>query len=563
MRWRPKSSNGVATFTAIRNSAIASSARRKRWPRNCERSASRCAPASPTPGSLAFCAAASRGRRSHCAPTWTPCRWPNKSTCRSSRWQRANITARKSASCMPVVTTATWRSCSARPRCWPACARSCRARSCSSSSRRKRAHRDGERGGASLMIDEGVLDIARPEAIFGLHLFSSETVGTVGYRSGPMMAGSDRFRIVVSGKQTHGARPWLGVDPIVTASQIVLGLQTIVSRQLDVSSYPAILTIGVFKSGIRNNIIPDQAELVGTFRTFDAEGARGNHPAHQAHRDADRGIGRGDGGVCAGRASESGGRQRPDADGARVARRCSAQRVRTTSSVIPYMTISEDFAHFGQRVPSFFFTVGVTPAGKDTKAAPSNHSPNSSWTKAALPSACARCWPLRSITCRARPRLPRTNRRPHHCGPRRARNARRPGRIRRLRAPRVPARTRSRGRQRDRGPIGRGTMRGRHAGSPAETRQSRARALRPRHALRPCGTTRLTRPIASASSACTARPVRIMSSARLSPIRRGRRNVPPSISGTPQRRQKTPKTASASATRRSHQAASSRPPATA
>ncbi len=156
---------------------------------------------------------------------------------------------------------------------------------------------DGERGGASLMIDEGVLDIARPEAIFGLHLFSSETVGTVGYRSGPMMAGSDIFRIVVHGKQTHGARPWLGVDPIVTASQIVLGLQTIVSRQLDISSYPAILTIGMINGGVRNNIIPDKAELGRHDSHVRCQGARGSHRAHQAHRDADRGIGRGDGGV--------------------------------------------------------------------------------------------------------------------------------------------------------------------------------------------------------------------------------------------------------------------------
>ena len=243
---------------------------------------------------------------------------------------------------------------------------------------------DGERGGASLMIDEGVLDIARPEAIFGLHLFSSETVGTVGYRSGPMMAGSDLFRIVVRGKQTHGARPWLGVDPIVTASQIVLGLQTIVSRQLDVSSYPAILTIGMFNSGVRNNIIPDKAELVGTFRTFDAKAREevilrteriATQIAESAGATAEFSLGPHPNPVVVNDPTLT----------ARVLPSLQRAVGAGNVAVIPYTTISEDFAHFGQRVPSFFFHVGVTPVGKDTKAAPSNHSPEFFMDEAALP----------------------------------------------------------------------------------------------------------------------------------------------------------------------------------
>ena len=109
----------------------------------------------------------------------------------------------------------------------------------------------------------------KPEAVFGLHVWSALNAGKIGYRSGPFMAASDRFRIVVKGEQTHGSRPWGGVDPIVASAQIVMGLQTIVSRQIDISAHPAVVSVGAIKGGIRNNIIPDQVEMIGTFRTFD------------------------------------------------------------------------------------------------------------------------------------------------------------------------------------------------------------------------------------------------------------------------------------------------------
>src|SRR6186713_12766 len=130
---------------------------------------------------------------------------------------------------------------------------------------------DGERGGAALMLEEGLFSELKPEAMFGLHLRAELNVGQVGYRSGPMMAGSDRFRIVVTGRSTHGGRPWQGVDPIVTASQIVLGLQTIVARQTDITRAPVVVSVGSIKGGVRFNIIPDTVELVGTVRTFDPE----------------------------------------------------------------------------------------------------------------------------------------------------------------------------------------------------------------------------------------------------------------------------------------------------
>ena len=128
----------------------------------------------------------------------------------------------------------------------------------------------GEEGGAGLMITEGVLENPAPSAIFGLHVWP-EPVGTVGYRSGPLMAAADWLYIVVKGKQTHGAQPWGGVDPIVVASQVVLGLQTIASRQINVSKLPAIITVGKIWGGNRGNIIPDSVILEGTVRTFDEE----------------------------------------------------------------------------------------------------------------------------------------------------------------------------------------------------------------------------------------------------------------------------------------------------
>ena len=127
--------------------------------------------------------------------------------------------------------------------------------------------------GADLMVREGVLASPEVNAVFGVHVVANIASGTVGYRSGPLMAASDQFEIVVRGRQTHGANPWNGVDPIVTGSQIVLGLQTIVSRQVDITAGPAIITVGQFEGGVRNNIIPDTARLVGTIRTFD-EGTR-------------------------------------------------------------------------------------------------------------------------------------------------------------------------------------------------------------------------------------------------------------------------------------------------
>jgi amidohydrolase len=243
---------------------------------------------------------------------------------------------------------------------------------------------EGERGGASLMLEEGLFAQSKPEAVFGLHLWSALNAGKVGYRSGPLMAASDRFRIVVHGRQTHGARPWGGVDPIVTASQIVLGLQTIVARQVDITQYPAIVSVGAIKGGIRNNIIPDSVELVGTFRTFDPK-------VREAIVERIKRVATGTAGAAGATADvEFGNDPNPVVlNEAALTTRAVASLERAAGQdnvgVIPYVTGSEDFAFFSQAVPSFYYFVGSTPKGQDAVTAPSNHSPQYFVDEASLP----------------------------------------------------------------------------------------------------------------------------------------------------------------------------------
>ena len=243
---------------------------------------------------------------------------------------------------------------------------------------------EGERGGAPLMLEEGAFDIVKPEAAFGLHVWSALSSGQIGYRSGPFMAASDRFRIVVQGRQTHGARPWGGVDPIVVSSQIVLGLQTIVGRQIDISQYPAVVSVGAIKGGIRNNIIPDEVEMIGTFRTFDPEVRRqvieritrtAQDIAHSAGATATVEIADDNNPVTVNDPKLTS-RMLPSL--ARVGRGGQVKEM-------PYVTGAEDFAYFGQKVPALFFFVGSTPDGVDAAQAPSNHSPQFYLDEGSLP----------------------------------------------------------------------------------------------------------------------------------------------------------------------------------
>jgi amidohydrolase len=234
---------------------------------------------------------------------------------------------------------------------------------------------DGERGGASLMLDEGVFAQPKPDAILGLHLWSALNTGLIGYREGSLMAGSDRFKLVVKGRQTHGSRPWNGVDPIVTSAQIINSLQTIVSRQVDITRYPAVVSVGAIKGGIRNNIIPDSVEMVGTFRTFDP--AIRTQIIDSIKRTAET--------VAASQGATVEFELGTDPNPVVVNDPkltpgvvASLQRAagRDKVAVMPFVTGSEDYAYYGKTVPSFFYFVGVTPPGQDALTAPSNHSPS-------------------------------------------------------------------------------------------------------------------------------------------------------------------------------------------
>ena len=229
----------------------------------------------------------------------------------------------------------------------------------------------GEEGGAALMVKEGALENPKVDAVFGLHVTSRGPVGEIAYRSGPMMAAVDSFTIKVEGKQTHGAYPWLGVDPIVVASQIVLGLQTIPSRQLDVSLAPSIVTVGSIHGGVRNNIIPDEVEMLGTIRSLDP------HMRDEIHRRIRRTA---EDIATAGGAKAmvtiEAGYPITNNDPALTERMLPTLRRMTEDVLVVNPSLgAEDFSFFQQKVPGLFFWLGTRPKNQTAEEAASNHSP--------------------------------------------------------------------------------------------------------------------------------------------------------------------------------------------
>ncbi len=231
----------------------------------------------------------------------------------------------------------------------------------------------GEDGGAALMIKQGVLENPKPDVIYGLHVFAGIDAGTIAYRPGPAMASSDRIRIKINGRQTHGALPWRGVDPIVISSQIVLGLQTIISRQVDVSLEPAVVSIGAIRGGVRDNIIPDTVEMLGTVRTFNEDMRADIHARIRKTVDLIA--------QSAGATSEVHFdnpypvtvNDLPLTEHAVP----TLERVAGAGNVVVGQKITgyEDFSYYQQRIPGFFYFVGITPKGTGRKQAAPNHSP--------------------------------------------------------------------------------------------------------------------------------------------------------------------------------------------
>ena len=234
---------------------------------------------------------------------------------------------------------------------------------------------DGEEGGAEEMLAQGIFKGFKPQAVFGLHVFSTLNAGQLGWRSGPAMAASDRFNIVVQGRQTHGSRPWGGVDPIVASADLIGTAQTIVSRRQDISRLPVVLSFGAIKGGIRYNIIPDSVELVGTIRTFD-EGMRQGVFADL--KNVAESVAKAHGATAVVKVPDTKGNPVTANDPALTARVVPSLRKAVGDANVVEMGLvmgAEDFSFYAREVPGFFFFVGATPRGQDAIKAPSNHSP--------------------------------------------------------------------------------------------------------------------------------------------------------------------------------------------
>lgn len=232
----------------------------------------------------------------------------------------------------------------------------------------------GEEGGAALMVKQGVMDNPKIDAIFGLHINSQTEIGKIKYKSGAVMASSDWFWIKVKGKQTHGSQPWNGIDSIAVASQIINGLQMIVSRQSELTKAPVVITVGKINAGIRENIIPEELTMSGTIRTLDSQMQK---DVHEKIR------------LTATKIAESFGATAevsietktlvtynpPDLVQKVLP---SLEKAVGKENVVEteWTTGAEDFSFYGTKAPAFFFFIGGMPKGQDPKKAPAHHTPD-------------------------------------------------------------------------------------------------------------------------------------------------------------------------------------------
>lgn len=229
-----------------------------------------------------------------------------------------------------------------------------------------------EEGGAALMIKEGALDNPKVEAVFGLHINSTIPAGQIQYKSGAFMASSDWFKVVVKGQGGHGSKPWNAIDPIASAAQIIEGLQHIVSRQSELTKAPVVITVGAIHSGVRNNIIPETAEMLGTIRTLDSKMQK---DVHERIRNTVKHI-----------AASNGTTAEVTIDTKTLVTYNDPALVKLT---LPFLekaagagnvvvrdwdTGAEDFSFYGEKAPAFFFYLGGMPKGQDPATAPQHHT---------------------------------------------------------------------------------------------------------------------------------------------------------------------------------------------
>jgi len=240
----------------------------------------------------------------------------------------------------------------------------------------------GEVGGAAQMLKENAFENPKVDAVFGLHVFPFPA-GTISYRAGAMMASQDNFIIRVKGKQTHGAVPWGGIDPIVIGSEIVMAMQTIISRSVNITEAPAVVTVGRFTGGNRANIVPDQVELEGTIRAFD-ENVRAD--IQQRIKNLATNIAEGAGATA--EVQILSGYPVTRNDPALTERMLPTLRRVVGESNVRQASLTgtaEDFSYFGQRAPGMFVFLGVTPRDQDYTKAAQNHSPLFFADESALP----------------------------------------------------------------------------------------------------------------------------------------------------------------------------------
>jgi amidohydrolase len=232
----------------------------------------------------------------------------------------------------------------------------------------------GEEGGAELMVKEGVLENPKVDVIFGLHINSKTEVGKIAYKPGGTMAAVDRLEIKVKGKQTHGSTPWAGVDPIVAASQIITGLQTIISRQTELTKEGAVISIGLIRGGVRSNIIPEEVELIGTIRTLDVEMQK---KIHEKIKLTATKIAESSGAVAEVNITRGYPITFNDLD-------LTSQMLPTVQEVagkenvklVDARTGAEDFSFYAQKVPGLFLFLGGMPKGQNPEEAASHHTPD-------------------------------------------------------------------------------------------------------------------------------------------------------------------------------------------
>ena len=231
-----------------------------------------------------------------------------------------------------------------------------------------------EEGGAPLMVKEGVMDNPKVDVIFGMHIESWIPAGDIQYKAGSFMASSDWFTIKVKGKSAHGSQPWLAVDPVSISAQIIEGLQNIVSRQMDLTKAPIVITVGKIHGGVRNNIIPEECTMDGTIRTLDKAMQQDVYKRikQTAEKIAEASNATADVSIDTKTLVTY---NTPELVEKMIP---SLQTAAGAANVRPmeWVTGAEDFSYYGTKAPAFFFYIGGMPRANDAKNAPPHHTPD-------------------------------------------------------------------------------------------------------------------------------------------------------------------------------------------